>query len=321
MSEFKLKTPVAFIIFNRPDTTQKVFERIRKAKPPKLFVIADGPRLDKPEDAQKCEAARAIIDQIDWDCEVLKNYSDINMGCKWRPASGITWVFDHVEEAIILEDDCLPNHAFFRFCEEMLGKYRYDNRIMSISGTNYQFGRSRNQDSYYFSKYFHGWGWASWRRAWKFFDIEMKLWPVLRNEGWLKDIFFDSRAERYWENIFDVLYNKKINSAWDYMFSLACFSQNGLTIIPHINLVSNIGHGSDSTHTADSFSRFANMSTSPMQFPLQHPAFMIRNDQADRYIQANNYGCPSLMQRIQNRLKRVSMAKCIREDAAKIKNL
>ena len=151
-------TPVAFIIFNRPDTTKRVFAEIAKARPPKLLVIADGPRADHPADVEKCAAVRAIIDGVDWDCEVLKNYSDVNLGCKRRVSSGLDWVFDTVEEAIILEDDCLPHPTFFRFCEEMLEKYRDDKRIAMISGDNLQFGRKRTGYSYYFSRYPHIWG-------------------------------------------------------------------------------------------------------------------------------------------------------------------
>jgi hypothetical protein len=147
MTKFQLKTPVALIIFKRPDTTERVFETIRQAKPPKLLVVADGPRTDQPGEAEKCAATRAIIDRVDWDCEVLKNYSDSNLGCGLRPATGISWVFEQVEEAIVLEDDCVPHPTFFRFCEELLEYYRHDERIMSISGINPYFGRRRAEYS------------------------------------------------------------------------------------------------------------------------------------------------------------------------------
>ncbi|MFM7711944.1 MAG: glycosyltransferase family 2 protein, partial [Microcystis sp.] len=142
-----------------PDTTARVFEAIRQAKPPKLLVVADGPRADRADDIEKCKAARAIIEGVDWDCEVLTNYSDVNLGCKNRVSSGLNWVFDTVEEAIILEDDCVPDPTFFRFCEELLEYYRHDQRIMVISGNNFQFGKKRTGYSYYFSVYTHCWGW------------------------------------------------------------------------------------------------------------------------------------------------------------------
>jgi hypothetical protein len=155
--DFQLKTPVAFLVFNRPESTIKVFEEIRRARPPRLLVAADGTRADRPGEAEKCAAVRAIIDTVDWPCEVLKNYSDVNLGCKVRVSSGLDWVFEQVEEAIILEDDCLPHPTFFRFCEELLERYRYDERVGIISGDNFLFGVRRTQDSYYFSRYAHIW--------------------------------------------------------------------------------------------------------------------------------------------------------------------
>ena len=156
-NEWQLTTPVVFIIFNRPDTTAKVFEAIRQAKPPKLLVIADGARIDKPGEAEKCAAARAIINQVDWQCEVLTNYSNVNLGCRKRVSSGLDWVFEQVEEAIVLEDDCLPHPSFFQYCQELLEKYRDDERIMMISGDNFQFGNETTEYSYYFSRYGHCW--------------------------------------------------------------------------------------------------------------------------------------------------------------------
>jgi GT2 family glycosyltransferase len=163
MANFQLTTPVAFLIFNRPDTTARVFEAIRQAKPPKLLVVADGPRPDRPDDIEKCKAARAIVEGVDWDCEVLKNYSDINLGCGKRPATGITWVFEQVEEAIILEDDCMPNPTFFEFCQAMLAEYRDDKRIMMIGGTNFLGEWKSKIQSYHFSFYGGTWGWASYK--------------------------------------------------------------------------------------------------------------------------------------------------------------
>lgn len=186
MTTWQLNTPVAFIIFNRPDTTRRVFEMIRQAQPPKLLVIADGARENHPSDRQNCAAAKGIIAEVDWDCEVTTNYSDRNLGCRDRLASGLNWVFEQVPEAIILEDDCLPHSSFFRFCEEMLLKYRNDNRIMHIGGNNFQMQKSRTNDSYYFSRYNHCWGWASWGRAWQHYDVDMKLWNLIKDGDWLQ---------------------------------------------------------------------------------------------------------------------------------------
>ncbi len=283
-----MKTPVALIIFNRPDTTAKVFEAIRQAKPPQLLVVADGARSDRPEEAEKCLAARAIIESVDWECEVLTNYSDVNLGCKQRVSSGLDWVFANVEEAIILEDDCLPDPSFFPFCEELLNYYRHDQRIMVISGDNFQFGNKRTNDSYYFSRYNHCWGWASWRRAWQHYDVEMKLWPKIRDENWLQSIFKESRSINYWREILQATYEGEINT-WDYQWTFACWLQNGLTVLPNINLISNIGFGADSTHTEQVDNSFANLPVENMSFPLDHPQFIIRDTQADRFTQNEHF--------------------------------
>jgi hypothetical protein len=175
-----METPIAFFIFNRPHLTQKVFDAIRQAQPKILLVVADGSRFDRADETELCAQTRAVIKQVDWDCQVLTNFSETNLGCKRRVSSGLNWVFETVEEAIILEDDCLPHPTFFPFCETLLDYYRHDSRIMNISGENFQFGRQRTQDSYYFSRYNHCWGWASWRRAWNNYDVEMQLWSVIK---------------------------------------------------------------------------------------------------------------------------------------------
>jgi hypothetical protein len=279
-----MKTPVAFIIFNRPDTATRVFEAIRQAQPPKLLVIADGPRSHKVGEAEKCAQARAIIDRVDWECEVITNYSDVNLGCKRRVSSGIDWVFEQVEAAIILEDDCLPEHTFFGYCDELLEKYRDDTRIAGISGTNLQSGRRRNSDSYYFSRYMHVWGWATWRRSWQNYDVEMKKWPTVRDGGWLKDILNDKLAIENWGKFFQNVYDGGIDT-WDYQWVFACWIHNGLIVLPNLNLISNIGFGAGATHTGDESDPSANIPTEVMPLPLQHPEFIVRNSQADDYTQ------------------------------------
>ncbi|TRU44882.1 MAG: glycosyltransferase family 2 protein [Microcystis aeruginosa Ma_QC_Ch_20071001_S25] len=288
MADFQLTTPVAFLIFNRPDTTARVFEAIRQAKPPKLLVVADGLRPDRADDIEKCKAARAIIDGVDWDCEVLTNYSDVNLGCKSRVSSGLNWVFDTVEEAIILEDDCLPHPSFFQFCEELLEYYRHDQRIMVISGDNFQFGRKRTEYSYYFSRYNHIWGWASWRRAWQYYDLKMKLWQEISDGSWLESILGETQAVKYWTKIFQTAYDNKVDS-WDYGWTFACWIQNGLTILPNVNLVSNIGFGADATHTSTAIQSVVNNPVREMSFPLQHPPFITRHFEADRFTWENIY--------------------------------
>ncbi|WP_255427214.1 methyltransferase domain-containing protein [Sphaerospermopsis sp. LEGE 00249] len=279
---WQLTTPVGFLIFNRPETTARVFEAIRQAKPPKLLVVADGPRAEKLGEAEKCAATRAIINQIDWECEVLTNYSNVNLGCRKRVSSGLDWIFEQVEEAIILEDDCLPHPTFFRYCQELLEKYRDDQRVMMISGDNFQFGRKRTEDSYYFSRYGHVWGWASWRRAWTKYDDSMAIWPRLKNNGWLSKVLGNEQAVSYWTQIFQAVYDGF--NTWDYIWLFTLWANNGLTILPHVNLVSNIGFGSG-THTTMSNSPLANMSVEAMTFPLQHPLVINRNSEADNFTE------------------------------------
>lgn len=283
-----MRTSVVLLIFNRPDTTEKVFETIRQAKPPKLFVIADGARVDYPEEIEKCQAARQIINNVDWKCEVLTNYSETNLGCQKRVSSGLNWVFEQEETAIILEDDCLPHPSFFPFCEDLLEYYRHDNRIAVISGQNVQMGRKRNNYSYYFSRYNHCWGWASWRRAWEDFDFEMKLWPLVKEEGWLKDILLDDGAVKSWQKLFQSTYEGHINS-WAIRWTFSCWVRNYISILSNENLISNIGFGEASTHTKRKKSKFANLPTKAVEFPLKHPPCMIRDSQADALTQKTLY--------------------------------
>jgi hypothetical protein len=296
-----MKTPVALIIFNRPEVTRRVFQEIARARPQKLLVIADGPRAGHPTDAERCADARAIIDEVDWECEVLTNYSPVNLGCKMRPASGISWVFEQVEQAIIFEDDCLPHPSFFPYCDEMLERYSGDERVMMISGNNFQMGRKRTRYSYYFSRYPHTWGWATWRRAWRHFDAEIKLWPELRETSWLFDILGNRAAAEHWRAQFDAL--AKMTSVWDYQWVFACWAQNGLTILPSTNLVSNIGWGDDATHTKATEDRLARILAGEMSFPLEHPPYMIRNLEADRFTERLfSWGQPDIYQRLRYKL-------------------
>jgi hypothetical protein len=305
MNEFQLTTPVVLLVFNRPQTTEQVFQEIRNAKPSKLLIIADGPRTERLGEAEKCAAVRAIVEQVDWDCQVFKNYSDTNLGCRKRVASGLDWVFNIVEEAIILEDDCLPHTTFFRFCQDLLEQYRTDERVMTISGNNFQYGRRRTVYSYYFSRYAHLWGWATWRRAWNCYDVDMKTWPKIRDGSWLFDILgcrrpefrdgqcqFDARGSirtiQYWNSIFEHTHNGRIDT-WDYQLVFASWLQNSLHILPNTNLVSNIGFGPEATHTKVA-TQCANLPVAAMEYPLNHPQFVIRDSWADDYSQATHFG-------------------------------
>ncbi|MGO9566318.1 MAG: glycosyltransferase family 2 protein [Desulfomonilaceae bacterium] len=286
-----LKSPVAFLIFNRPDTTARVFAEIAKARPAKLLVVADGPREDNPADYEKCQQARAIIDQVDWECEVHNNYSPANLGCKRRISSALDWVFDTVEKAIILEDDVLPNPTFFRYCDELLEKYAEDERVGAICGCNFQNGRKRDRYSYYFSRYPHVWGWATWAHAWKHYDVDMQLWEAALAEGYLRGMFRNEHTLEYWTATFQAVYEGKIDT-WDYQWAFACWLNNMLAVLPQVNLITNIGFGEEATHTADPFSETAGKTASSMTFPLVHPPFVMRHETADEYTDEQQFYLP-----------------------------
>jgi len=301
MSSFQLTTPVAFIIFNRPDTTERVFAEIAKARPKQLLVVGDGPRADRPGEDDRVSATRQIIERVDWDCEVLTNFSETNLGCKQRVSSGIDWVFKQVEEAIILEDDCLPSPSFFRFCQELLERYRYDRRIGLISGDNFQFGNRRSNDSYYFSKYVHIWGWATWRDRWSgSYDVSLEKWPLTLDEGWLADMFGDKSEARYWRGIFDKVYRGEIDT-WDYQWVFANWAEGWMSVTPSVNLISNIGFGGDATHTQQG-SIFADMNIEEVHFPLVHPQFMLRNTEADFFTRQVMFSRP-LWKRVASKIR------------------
>lgn len=284
-----LSTPIVLIIFNRPELTKKVVDTILKAEPTQLYVIADGPRGNSPVEETLCNQARAVVESTNWNCQLFRNYSDQNLGCQRRIYTGLNWVFDHVESAIILEDDCLSHHSFFQFCDELLDRYKDDRRITAISGNNFQFERNRTEDSYYFSRYPHCWGWATWRRAWLHCDITMEAWPEVKKNNHLRSVFSNSNHIQYWSSKFQDTYENKIDS-WSFPWTLSCWLQNGLTVLPKQNLVKNIGFGEGGTHHRSSRTPFANMPTLPMKFPLQHPDFVIRHNKADAFTQFYQFG-------------------------------
>ncbi len=280
-----LQTPVCLIIFNRPDTTARVFAEIAKARPAQLLVVADGPRPDRPEEAERCAEARAIVERVDWECEVLKNYSSVNLGCGRRPASGISWVFEQVEEAIILEDDCVPLPSFFRFCEELLKRYRHDERVRCISGINLEPKLRSRWFSYRFSHFNLCLGWATWRRAWQDYDFLLGRWPALRKTSWLRDILEDPRAVELYAKGFDRAYESAGEvDYWDYQWTFACWAQKGLSILPSTGLVRNIGFGPDATHTTSIHDRRAFLPVRDITFPLRHPTYVHRARKADQRL-------------------------------------
>lgn len=278
-----MKTPIALVLFNRPQHTARVFERIAAARPQQLFLIADGPRADRPDDRENCARARAVVERIDWDCDVQRAFSDINLGCGVRPATGIQWVFEHVESSIILEDDCVPDASFFPYCEALLDRFQDDERVMTVSGRNHF---TRNVDgpySYHFTLFPNCWGWATWRRAWRLYDFNIPLWRELRHSEWLADVLREPQAVEYWAPLFDKACDAgPVLDYWDHQWSFTCWSQHGLSIAPNVNLVQNVGFGADATHTRSQTDYRAQAEAKSMALPLRHPPYVARDVRADR---------------------------------------
>lgn len=270
---------ILFIIFNRPDTTKRVFEKIREARPPRLYIAADGPRQSKPADTDACEQARAAAGPIDWPCQLTTLYRKENLGCKEAVSTAIDWFFQHEEEGIILEDDCLASPEFFSFCDTLLTYYRHDTRVRHICGCNFQFGQQRGPASYYFSRLTHVWGWASWRRAWHNYDKNLSNYAPDEIANALTNIFDDPLIVERWSHIASELRNNRINT-WDYQLALINLLQNGLCIIPNANLITNIGFGPNATHTANDGARYANIPHDLLP-PLSHPNHYLPHKDAD----------------------------------------
>jgi hypothetical protein len=277
-----LRSPVALLIFNRADLTAQLFAAIRAARPQRLLVVADGPR--NPAEAARCQAARDVI-QVDWDCQLSTHYSDVNLGCKGRISSGIDWIFSEVEEAIILEDDTLPSPTFFGFCQALLERYRDDERVMNIGGTNlYPHPLPANRpESYYFARYGHTGGWASWRRAWtQHYDVTMAAWPEFKRAGRIKDLF-ESRAEQlYWTMLFDAQYENRMDT-WDYQWLFARLLQGGLTATASVNMVANLGFRADATHSVAMPKSWYPARRSHDLHELVHPPALLPYREADRH--------------------------------------
>lgn len=296
----QFSTPILFVLFNRPDTTKQVFEMIRKIKPEKLYIAADGPRLHKKNEEKLCEETRKVTDIIDWPCEVFRKYSDKNFGCKINMSGGIDWFFKNEENGIILEDDCLPNESFFYFCQELLDKYKDVEKIKMISGNNFQFGKKYGEDSYYFSNFPNIWGFATWRRAWKEYDIEMKTYPEFKKDGKIATIFTDNKIQKFMIRLFDKLYKNEMN-AWAGRWVYAIYSNKGISISPSVNLVSNIGFGQNSTNTKKRNDILSNITTEKLE-NLVHPSLITINKEADDFLFRKIF-YKTTFQKIINRVK------------------
>ena len=278
------QTPVLFVIFNRPETTRQVFAAIRNIKPPRLYIAADGPRAYVAGEAEKCAETRKIVDAVDWDCEVKTLFRDTNLNCGRGPSSAFTWFFENEPEGILLEDDCLPSESFFWYCQELLERYRDDTRIMHIGGNNFLKGWQHDQNySYYFSRNGHIWGWATWRRAWQHFDYQIKLFEKIKRKGFFNG-FFQTPLEKFHRmRKFNLTAARRDNvDWWDYQWDFARFVNSGLSIVPHHNLVKNIGFGAGATHTRNGNSKRGGIEACEIEIPLRHPPFVIRDIESDK---------------------------------------
>ena len=267
----ELKTPVLFLIFNRPDTTEKVFNAIKEAKPLQLFIAADGPIANNSESDYKCSETRKIIEKVDWECNVKKLYLDDNLGCRIAISSAIDWFFENVDEGIILEDDCVPSKSFFWFCQEMLEKYRDEELVMQINGTHYLNGLMEFKDSYYFSKLISCWGWATWKKAWSNFDAQMSDYHKLKKDRFLVDYYNNNEISKWMGSYLDEADTESCG-IWSTQWAFGVIKKKGLSVTPTTNMIQNIGFDKNATTgTAESFTKYSNFIPKNMN-KIVHPA-------------------------------------------------
>lgn len=269
--------PVLFLIFNRPDTTRQVFEAIRNIRPAALYIAADAPRTGNVNDLEKCRQAREVVEEINWTCEVKKLYRNKNLGSFGGVREAIDWFFSQEEMGIILEDDCLPNHDFFLFCEKMLNKFKDNKKIISINGSNLGY-KLNDGNSYTFSRFMNMWGWATWRRSANKIDYRLEEWknerkPLFTLYKRLRQNIFDTDINwyKYWKHKFDLTLTNENITWWDWQWIYHQLRDKQLSVVPSVNLVTNIGFNTQATHTLEESNPAANIPTQPIKFPIVHP--------------------------------------------------
>ena len=264
-----LEAPVALFVWNRPELTREVFERVRDARPRRLLIVADAAREDVPGDEDRCREVREVVADVDWPCQVDRDYADVHMGCRRRMSSGIDWVFEQVPEALILEDDCIPADSFFSFCAEILARYRNVNEVMSIAGTAAFDIPDVEGASYSFSRYNPTWGWATWRRAWKHYDVSIPRWRRIDQSALLSSISPSLAFRLTWTRVFKDAHRDDYDT-WDHQWTFTIWDQGGVAVLPSQNLVTNRGFGPDATHTKQDIG-FGHRPRRELDFPLRHP--------------------------------------------------
>lgn len=282
---------IVVLVFNRPETTVRLIDRLALVRPKRLLVVADGPRANRPGEVEKVAAVRALFERLPWSCSVERDFADTNLGCRRRVSSGLSWAFSLVEEAIVLEDDCLPHPSFFPFCAELLARYRDDRRIGSISGTDFTVDHRRPEASYWFSRYNLFWGWATWRRAWHHYDdmmgpMDRRADAVDGVEAILRRTFPRLRERLYWRFILRRTHSSRIES-WGYRWMLSCWAHGLLGIQPAVSMIDNVGTGADATHTR--YNPYGLRPAEAMDDPLRHPMAVQRDEARDRAIEDRIY--------------------------------
>lgn len=285
------EAPVLLVLFNRPDQTRRVMDLMRRVKPRRLYVAADGPRAGHPTDAARCADVRAIASDIDWDCEAAFRFLDRNEGCRLAVAGAITWLFGHEERGIIIEDDIEADPSLFPFAAELLERYKDDARIGIISGCNFTTGGAKTDDSYFFVRNMHLWGWATWRRAWRLVDVSMADWNEHRSAAFIEERYGAPWATRVeWERHFDNTVNRAVDT-WDYQVCYSFWRRGMLAITPALNLIDNHGFGSDATHPQAG--KPAVLLANPpraISFPLRHPETVALHPTADAILDRDAFG-------------------------------
>lgn len=275
---------VIFLVFNRPEHTRQSLAAIRAGRPGRIFVVGDGPRPDHPEDAAACaEVQRIVREGIDWETEASFLFAETNLGLRPRVSSGLNWAFAQVEEALIIEDDCVVQPGLFPYCAELLEHYRHDERVGCINGTSLLPAGFPFEASYCFTRWHNPCGWATWRRAWRLYDASLQLFDRALARGWFEAWFPDPRHRLYWEHCMERTYRGR-TSSWAYVWWMTCWAHSMLAINPSVNLVRNTGFGPGGTHTTDANDWMAHLPVGEIKFPLRHPDTVITNHQADIFF-------------------------------------
>lgn len=306
----KHNIPVLFIFFNRLEIAKESFAQIREVKPSILYLASDGAREEKDDEKEKVlKVRKAILDMIDWECEIKTLFQDKNLGCMNGVLSAINWLFENEDKGIILEDDCKPQKTFFRYICELLEKFENDERIGMIDGANYIYDNaSFSQNSYLFSRYKATNGWATWKRSWKNMDLELKWRGTAEEKNILKNMGYQGKDKNYWEYRLKLIDTKNV-SAWDWQWYFSLAAQNQLSVFPTKSLISNIGFTQEATHTA-SKPKDGHFTTAEMKFPMKHPSYIVPSSDFDQVYYKKNENFIRIIIRylplsIKNKIKKI----------------